>query len=382
MFGRMKEFLNRVSRRFSLPIAPALPRKVQIVPTNACNLKCKACPKTFYKTDNRHLSLEVYERARKELFPHAREVELQGLGEPMLSPLFAQMIDDARQMGLKVKFVTNGMMFTQRSVADIVAAGADVTISIDGAYAATHEDSRVGSDFGQLLRILGWFKLASERIKNPQFHLFFSTVVTKRNVAEITGIIKIAKKYDVTVCNLISPGMGDRGDDFAMDAIGRHDALYLKYLPGIIKKSKETGVGVSIPGYILRMADKDAGGASPNSVRNLSPSRSAGRLFPRKCFDPWGTIYVDVDGWIRPCCRAIWIGMGNILNESAREIWNGRHYRRLRRFVNSNNPPVFCRTCTLNWGITAGDENYPKRLTDTGIVLPKPPSIGETYKTE
>ena len=94
--------------------------------------------------------------------------------------------------------------------------------------------------------------------------------------------------------------------------------------------------------------------------------------------DPWNMVYIDVDGWVRPCCRATWVGMGNLLTEDFRDIWNNRHYRDLRGSINTNNPPEFCRTCNMNSGINRGDERHVERLKAMGIALPEPPRIGVT----
>jgi radical SAM protein with 4Fe4S-binding SPASM domain len=128
-------------------------------------------------------------------------------------------------------------------------------------------------------------------------------------------------------------------------------------------------------------SDSEGNGRTDSSteVPPESPTPPPGRLFPGRCRDPWSMVYIDVDGWVRPCCRAIWIGMGNILAESFHSIWNNAAYRLLRETIHSDNPPDFCRTCNTGWGITQGDERYMDKLAARGIVLPKAPYIGTTY---
>ncbi|MCX6999508.1 MAG: radical SAM protein [Candidatus Sumerlaeota bacterium] len=190
--------LNRLSRRLLLSRVPGLPREVQIVPTNACNLFCRACPKTHHPTDNRHLSPEVYERVKRELFPAARILNLPGLGEPLLAPLFRQMVKDARAFGLKIKFATNAMRLDEDIMREIVMAGADATVSLDGARAETHEYFRTGSEFSVVIDALSKFHALQKKIRNPDFHISINTVVTKRNVEEIEDIIEVSAKYGVS----------------------------------------------------------------------------------------------------------------------------------------------------------------------------------------
>ena len=94
-------------------------------------------------------------------------------------------------------------------------------------------------------------------------------------------------------------------------------------------------------------------------------------------------MYIDVDGWVKPCCRALWISMGSVLDMSVRSIWNNRHYRRLRRLINTNNPPEFCRDCAHPAGITGGEEKFLERRYAEGMPrLPRGARIGYVWSAE
>jgi len=362
--------LNRLSRTRQLSRALGLPYELQLVPTNACNLRCRACPKTHYPTDNRHLSPDVYERVKNELFPTIRILNLQGLGEPLLSPLFRRMVADARAFGLKIKFVTNAMMLDVSLMEEIVRAGADVTVSLDGACAETHEDSRTGSSFSVIMDNMKIMSALGEKYKDGGFHLLLNTVVTKRNVGELREILEIGARCKILCLTLISPGVGEREDDYAQDVISRFPELLRRELPLLKESARAKGIQLFSPEF-----EKTENVRQKNDAgRKAKPSR----LFPGTCLDPWRSAYIDVDGWVRPCCRAVWIGMGNILEKPFRKIWNDVHYIRLREHVNSDNPPEFCRGCTLWWGITRGNELYTKELEARGVILPQPPQIGVT----
>lgn len=360
--------LNRLSRTWQLRHALGLPYELQLVPTNACNLRCRACPKTHYPTDNRHLSPDVYERVKKELFPIVRILNLQGLGEPLLSPLFRRMVADAREYGLKIKFVTNAMMLDAPLMEEIVRAGADVTVSLDGACAETHEDSRTGSKFSVIMDALKELSRLSGEMGETGFHLSLNTVVTKRNVGELREIIEIGARNKISCLTLISPGVGEREDDYARDVISHFPDLLRREIPALAEAARKKGIQLFSPEFEDANKSGEKGG-EPAGAKTA-------RLFPGTCLDPWRSAYIDVDGWVRPCCRAVWIGMDNILEKPFRKIWNDVHYLRLREYVNSNNPPDFCRGCTLWWGITRGNELYTKELEARGVILPSPPQIG------
>ena len=365
--------LNRLSARRQIQRSLGLPREVQLVPTNACNLRCRACPKTYYQTDNRHLHPDVYEKVKRELFPFIRILNMQGLGEPMLSPLFDQMVNDAGKLGIKIQFVTNATKFNSDIMHKLVKYGADVTISLDGAQKDTHEYARPGSSFSTIMEVFQEFLELRKNITQTDFRLCINTVVTRRNMEELEPILDIAARFQVTFLNLISPGVGERDDEFAREAIGHYPNLLSAELKRLIPKAREACVGLSYP----NLGGQPESGEQKPPMEPIPQEKSKpGRLFPGTCLDPWRLTYIDVDGWVRPCCRAIWIGMGNIMERPFRKIWNDTHYRKLRAVVNSNNPPDFCRSCTLVWGITYGDEFYMKTLEKRGIKLPPPPRIG------
>jgi radical SAM protein with 4Fe4S-binding SPASM domain len=58
--------------------------------------------------------------------------------------------------------------------------------------------------------------------------------------------------------------------------------------------------------------------------------------------------YVTVDGDVTPCCNyydAREIKLGNALEQSGAEIWNGAGYREFRKRLLGGELPAKCRTC-------------------------------------
>jgi MoaA/NifB/PqqE/SkfB family radical SAM enzyme len=383
---RINHFLLRAGRRLQLRRVFAYPEHLQVVSTHACNLRCLNCSKTYYTTDNQHLSAEVYRRVRDSLFPYARSLSLEGLGEPLLGPLFPEMLEDAAKQSLKICFVTNATRLDDKMIKQIVRVGADVAISLDGATAETHERSRPGSRFSQVLESFARFQEERKARPDTDFHLNISTVVNRLNLDEISGLLSIAAKYGITTVCLMNPGVGDRTDLFAREAIGAFPDLFASRIGGLVEQARTLGVHLDYPRLLSGSAPLPGNGTiqdvppsdSPAPNRSSSPTPDQ-RFFPARCMDPWNMVYIDVDGWVRWCCRATGVAMGNLLEHDFWDIWNNEHYRSLRGCINTNNPPEFCRSCNLNWGVTGGDERYVEKLKAMGITLPAPPRIGITW---
>ena len=397
MIAKYRNFLARLNRRFEPRRAFGYPQHLQLSPTNACNLRCSNCPKTHYPTSNQHMPPEVYRQVKEQLFSHVSILDLQGLGEPTMAPLFPQMLEDGHRHRLKVKFTTNATLLKPPMIEELVAMAAEVTVSLDGACAETHEASRPGADFERVIEALTEFRRATEKLassgRRGGFVLNINTVVSVNNLAEIPELISIAAKCRAMRLTLINPGVGERTDEFARAAIGNHPDLLRRQIAQLRQLAQECGVMLIYPPFfheapLMAVAEAPSPDAQqPAAQEKLTDANgfilpNAKRIFPGKCFDPWQMIYVDVDGWVRFCCRAVNYGMGNVLESSFKEIWHGDHYQRLRTSVNSNCPPAICRDCVAPWGITHGDEEFCQKLAQREIRLPEPPLIGVTYSGE
>ena len=64
----------------------------------------------------------------------------------------------------------------------------------------------------------------------------------------------------------------------------------------------------------------------------------------RKCFEPWLTFGVRVDGRVFTCCGML-DSMGDLAAQTFEEIWNGERYRALRRKLAAGQFPECCRFC-------------------------------------
>ena len=112
--------------------------------TEGCNLACRHCwlsPK--FEAGDQHypmLPVELFETAIRE----AKPLGLQGIkltgGEPLLHPHIVQLLAFARGAELSLTIETNGVLCTPALAAEIARSPQRfVSVSIDGADAATHE---------------------------------------------------------------------------------------------------------------------------------------------------------------------------------------------------------------------------------------------------
>ncbi len=115
--------------------------------TEGCNLACRHCwlaPK-FDADGSRYpvLPVELFETAVREGKPLGLSgVKLTG-GEPLLHPRFLDILEIIRREEMRLTIETNGVLCTPAIAAEIAKSpNRFVSVSLDGADAATHEAVR------------------------------------------------------------------------------------------------------------------------------------------------------------------------------------------------------------------------------------------------
>ena len=88
-----------------------LPKFLQVEPVGQCNLRCQMCPIQFRQDGPPHgppafMDFDVFTRLLDQ-FPDLEELQLQGLGEPMMHPRFFDMVELAASRGIRVSTNTN-----------------------------------------------------------------------------------------------------------------------------------------------------------------------------------------------------------------------------------------------------------------------------------
>lgn len=112
------------------------PSKLYVETTTRCNLRCSMCVKQAEGAciPDTDMSMDVF-RALEPAFPHLEGLILNGIGEPLLTPLLLDMIKLARASmpeNATIGFQTNGMLLTARKAEELVQAGLNtICLSVD-----------------------------------------------------------------------------------------------------------------------------------------------------------------------------------------------------------------------------------------------------------
>ena len=269
------------------------PEEVILEVTTACNLACPMCARTHLKKQRPPASLSMvdFHKLLRRLPTSVQRVAMAGLGEPLLNSNLVEMVERLTAGGFGVVLYTNATLMTAQISRGLVEAGlAGIVIPVDGATAATYEKYR----------------------KNGRFD---ETVANVRGVLAARDQARSALFVEVQMLDL----PGTRGQLAAF-------------------KSMWAGSGVNA----LRFKPDHMG---------VGPDSEARRHEQGVCPMPWrGPATVDVEGNVYPCCVQSPENqlLGNLLEDSLLDIWNGPKARELRRhFVETRRKAPTCHGCSI-----------------------------------
>src|SRR5436190_8103275 len=179
-----------------------LPTYIQIEPVGQCNLRCQMCAIPF-RTDGPPYgppAFMPFERFTGILdqFPGLRELQLQGLGEPMMHPRFFDMVAHAAARGIRVGTNSNMTLLNEHRAERCVTSGlGDLHVSIDGSTAQTYERIRVRAKLDRVLGNVGMVLEARARLGSATPRLRMVVVAMRQNLHEFPDLVRLAHSLGI-----------------------------------------------------------------------------------------------------------------------------------------------------------------------------------------
>lgn len=290
------------------PDIKGMPLAIGAELTNNCNLNCPECSSgSGLMTRKRgYMEIEFFKKVMKELNPYLLNTNLYFQGEPMLHPGFFSFLEHSRNIHTTVS--TNGHFLTADNCDKIVKSRLNkLIISLDGTDQETYSQYRVN---GKIDRVVsGIERIAEARNRNKSdLKVEIQFLVNRLNEHQIPKAKELAKK-NKAVLRLKSMQINDKKD---ID----------KWLPQNGKLSR---------------------------YRLLNGEYTIKNSFPNRCARLWFNPVITWDGKVIPCCfdKDAEHVMGDLSQDSFREIWNGPKYRIFRKSILSGRHMIdICRNCT------------------------------------
>ena len=334
--------------------------RVNVEPTNMCNLHCRTCVHNVWDEPPGVMSAGTFSRVMdgvKDVTP-GPTVFFGGFGEPFAHPDILAMIAAAKASEGEVELITNGTALDEVVSRELIRIGLDrLWVSIDGASPESYADVRLRDALPQVTENLARFKELRVRTGAVLPRLGIAFVAMKGNIADLPEVIRLGTRLGadrISVSNVLphTPEM-------------REQVLYARSIDAEEVEPSAWAPEVSLPRMdvdeltVERLARMAAG----RNGRSL-PGR-AGNGGANTCpFVEKGSVSVRWDGAISPCLPLLHthrsyldfrprtshaFSVANVNERSLAEAWSDPAYVELRERLLAFDfaPCTVCNSCDM-----------------------------------
>jgi AdoMet-dependent heme synthase len=332
----------------------SVPRLIFWELTKRCNLRCVHCrAEADESVFEGELSTDRVKGVLGDIASFAKPIMVLTGGEPLYRGDLFEIARHATGLSLPVALATNGTMIGAEIAREIRDAGIRrVSISIDGAGAPSHDGFRgIPGSFDKAIA-------GSQHLRAAGVEFQFNTTVTRRNVDEIEGVLRLAEDMGAKALHLFMLVPVGCGVEIAeTDMLSREK--YEEVLLWFYRKSKETTMefkATCAPHYyrIIRQEARKEG-------RSVSVESHGMAAMTRGCLAGSGVCFISHRGDVQPCGYLPRMA-GNVLETPFREIWEQAPlFRELRDLENLKGKcglceyKAFCAGCRARAYYATGD---------------------------
>ena len=307
---------------------PFLPIVIDVEPNNTCNFQCSHCQVTYWDKQPAYFDRKIFVKLLEQI-PSLMRVKLQGMGEPLLNKDFIPMLQAGEERGIRMFFNTNGSINDPTKAKQLAQLHrTHMTYSLDGATAETFTQMRKGSRFDRIIENIRM--MTSERKSGSNLVMSAWTVVTKKNVRELSSIVRLAKQIGLDKIT-IQPHLTNWGKE---EMLPHTDDIQVDNEPEIFAVELAAAKSVATEVEI-----------------EFSVNESNRFCRDKPCQWMWKSAYIAANGDVVPCsiiADSNIVKMGNVFEQDFQEIWNGEAYQSLRERIATHDLPDHCKHCYMD----------------------------------
>jgi len=288
------DIVAKLARFYPKRMFKKIPSEIVIEPTNACNLRCPVCPTHFaMKREKGFIDLNLF-KSIIDSFENRKtkpRILMSFAGEPLLHKNVDELVKYAHQKGCSTYISTNATTLTKELSKNLIKNGLDsIHLCIEGITKKSHEAYRIGSNFEEVKKNIENFVSLRKQLKTDKPLITIQTLLTSFSEKEIKEITLWARNIGADGINLKSLSMGT-------------------YTTAEMK----------------------------NKYSYLLPSgkfrREQCKINKTICTIPLRQAVIYWDGTLGLCCNDFDVArpVGNIHEQSVREIWQQPEFKELRK---------------------------------------------------
>ncbi len=305
----------QLSKWLNKPIQWGVPMSISFEPTTSCNLRCPECPSGLreFTRPTGMLEKDFFTQTIDDIYKDLLYLIFYFQGEPYLNPKFLEMVSYAHKKGIYTATSTNAHYLTDDNARKTVESGLDrLIISIDGTTQDVYTSYRVGGNLDKVIEgarnIVKWKK----ELKSNTPFIFFQFLVVKPNEHQIEAIKQLGKEVGVDQVRFKTAQVYDYAND---------------------------------PNQLIPTIDKYSRYRKNKKTREMEVKSGMGNY----CWKLWHANVITWDGLVVPCCfdKDAMHQLGNLKNQSFKEIWNNDNYKQFRsELIKSRGNIDICANCS------------------------------------
>jgi radical SAM protein with 4Fe4S-binding SPASM domain len=273
--------------------------------TNLCNLRCKHCYQDDFSTRN-DLDWAGLKKISNNIlttlngWDRTASIHLTG-GEPLLRPVLFLLLDylGKKPMVEELGIITNGLCFDEKVVERLstFAKLKKVKISLDGSDAETHDSFRQKGTFEKVIKNLSLLK------REVRFEIILMFTVMKSNFKNLPSLIRLCQ--DLGVDGLILE---------RFIPLGRGSEIPDQ----ILERDQWNELVETLFGFFSMKTDEHD--VLPYQAFQIVFKGDETELLGAPCIIGRDGLCIMPEGTVFPC-RRFPISIGNLLNNSLKQIW-------------------------------------------------------------
>jgi len=325
-------------------LAARTPRTLWIELTSKCPFDCVFCSRRLRRGAGTHLPFDIYSALLQSLVD-PRKLILNYSGESTVYPDLISAIRQAHASGAFVELVSVLASAPESLLEPLSQSGLNrLTVSVHATdpvtFAAIY---RYGSFTTLRSRLQRFLELRGEAPQPPAVDLAF--VAMDANLGQLPSVAALAQELDLQHVTIF-PVM--RRDDIParfikeLNADGTHRAAFEEALRTTVDRARRIHPQVR---FTVANASCAPGQGSLGEVPQPYPWELPPGAFIHSCEqNPWETAHILANGDIVACEILDKYPLGNLMEQSIAEIWNGAPYQQFRERYRRGQVPE-CRKC-------------------------------------
>lgn len=321
------------------------PFKLQLNPTNRCNLNCRFCWLRDFDSGDLNLN-EISKKKYLKIIEDAydlgvKEIEITGAGEPMMRKDSLSIMKNIKDHKIRGRLITNGTLLNEKTIKKLITIEWDeIVISLDAPNKETNDYLRGKGSFEKSTKAIKNLQIVKNNLDSKKPKLCIHTVLCNKNIHLLPEMFEFIYSFgckNLLVEPVVSLTKRTRiGRELHIEK--KHEKLLLRYLKQATEIAHKHNFETNVDKLEMRFIK------SINKMQKLLREEGfKNNILSIPCYQPWYSMIIRPWGEVGPCC--MFDHGDSILEKNLKEIWFGDYFESMRKLLAKNKLPDFCSKC-------------------------------------